>query len=275
MEASHMKRFFLSAAILILVASIAAPVSACVGPVIGRKVAARGTCEVKLRARAESIYDPCIDCGYGWWVEVGEVIEGPPTVVGQRLLVYLDVTIAGPCSPGGEIDWSISPGDELEAFGQLWWDPSEGWWVSLCGLDGYHLRRVAAEVRLRARADTEYSPCVDCGYGWWVDVIEVIQGPPTLRGQRLLVYLDVTIAGPCSPGGEIDWRISPGDEVQAFGLLEWHPYYDMGLHVSLCGSDDYYLSRITTGPTLTPTPTPTQTRGPTVAYRAYIPVIRR
>jgi hypothetical protein len=136
-----MRRFFLPIAILVLLASIAAPVSASVRSVVNRKAAARGTGEVKLRARAESQYTtPCMDCGYGWWVDVMEVIRGPP--LAGKLLVFLRGTIVGPCSPGGYIDWSIRPGDEVEAFGLLLADPWLGLHVSLCGSDDYYLRRV-------------------------------------------------------------------------------------------------------------------------------------
>ncbi len=111
--------------------------------------------------------------------------------------------------------------------------------------------RAGEPVKLRARAASPYLPCCDCPYGWWVDVIEVIEGPQVVG--RLLVVIDATIAGPCLPGGTIDPSIAPGDEVEAFGLLEVDP--SLGLTVSLCGSDGYYLRRVTSGPTPTPTAT--------------------
>ncbi len=120
-----------------------------------------------------------------------------------------------------------------------------------------------SEVNLRATAESPYLPCCDCPVGWWVQVTEVIQGPLVVG--RLLVVLDVTIAGPCSPGGTIDPFIAPGDEVEASGVVVADP--QLGLSVSLCGSNDYYLKRVSPAPTLTPTPTAT------LAHRALLPKV--
>lgn len=135
-----MRRLILPLAVALLLAGLGVPGAATVRSVFNRLAPVRGSSEVILRATAESPYLPCCDCPYGWWVQVTEVIHGP-LVVG-RLLVVLEATIAGPCWPGGTIDPHIAPGDEVEASGVLVVDPSLGLSVSLCGSDGYYLRRV-------------------------------------------------------------------------------------------------------------------------------------
>jgi hypothetical protein len=99
----------------------------------------------------------------------------------------------------------------------------------------------AQQVRLAGRAESWYVPCIDCGFGWWVDVPEALASDAAAHS--VLVFLDVTIAGPCRPAGQFDANIGPGDWVEAYGEIRWAPWLP-GEYVSLCGSESYYLRRL-------------------------------
>jgi hypothetical protein len=136
-----MRRSLISIAVLILALSIAAALGASAPIASNAEAEALRAQKVRLTGRAASWYMPCIDCGFGWWVDVPETIAGP--AVTRSVLVFLDVTIAGPCRPAGHMDHGIGPGDTVEAYGEIRWGPwLPGDYVSLCGSESYYLRRV-------------------------------------------------------------------------------------------------------------------------------------
>jgi hypothetical protein len=112
-----MKRFLISVATFILVASIAGAATAPLSSTVDARVDDPGAQEVRFRGTALSLYSLCMDCPYGWWAYVTQVVAGPR--VTGTVLVALEVTIAGACSPGGWIDYTIGPWDEVEAYDVL------------------------------------------------------------------------------------------------------------------------------------------------------------
>jgi hypothetical protein len=136
-----MRRFLMSITALILTLSTAAALTTSAPTASRAEGDASPAQQVWLTGRAESWYVPCIDCGFGWWVDVPEALEGGAAA--RSVLVFLDVTIAGPCRPAGQFDANIGAGDWVEAYGEIRWGPwLPGEYVSLCGSESYYLRRL-------------------------------------------------------------------------------------------------------------------------------------
>jgi subtilase family serine protease len=80
-------------------------------------------------------------------------------------------------------------------------------------------------------------------WGWYVSVDEIISGPSELQDHTVKVYL-ASVNPDQYPPGYMDPTIEPGDKVGVYG---WYQGYDI---VSLFGSEDYYIKKIS------PTPKP-------------------
>ena len=94
-------------------------------------------------------------------------------------------------------------------------------------------------VKVEGTASSEYH--LIGGWGWKVEVDNVISGPPTLKGSTLSVGL--ASVSPTIPKGTIDPNIAAGDRVEAYGELD-------GDHIKLYGSSDYYIQKIANTPSI-------------------------
>lgn len=98
-------------------------------------------CAEDTRFDGQALWDFQRIGAWGWYVSVGNVINGPTDMVGQNISVYL--SSANPAEyPPGSIDPDIKIGDNVSVYGSLQSGGSGDYHVLLVGSEDYYIKRI-------------------------------------------------------------------------------------------------------------------------------------